>query len=140
MPMKNPPHPGLTIRHDCIEALGLSVAQAARALGVTRQALNNILSGNSAISPEMSVLLEKIFGSTAQAWLRLQTAYDLSRIEASVLVTSYQHHPRPPALSSCVFTITAQPPSSLLPGKYISLTTAEPEGCCSWPAASEAPR
>ena len=80
MPMKNPPHPGLTIRHDCIEALGLSVTQTAGALGVTRQALNNILAGKSAISPEMSVRLEKIFGSTAQAWLRLQTAYDLSRI------------------------------------------------------------
>ena len=81
MPMKNPPHPGLTIRHDCIEALGLSVTQTAGALGVTRQALNNILAGKSAISPEMSVRLEKIFGSTAQAWLRLQTAYDLSRID-----------------------------------------------------------
>ncbi len=71
MPMKNPPHPGLTIRHDCIEALGLSVTLAAKALGVTRQALNNILAGKSAISPEMSVRLEKIFGSTAQAWLRV---------------------------------------------------------------------
>ena len=81
MSMKNPPHPGLTIRHDCIEALGLSVAQAARVLGVTRQALNNVLAGKSAISPEMSVRLEKIFGSTAQAWLRLQTSYDLSRID-----------------------------------------------------------
>ncbi len=80
MPMKRPPHPGLTIRHDCIEALGLSVTQAAKGLGVTRQALNNVLSGKSAISPEMAVRLEKAFGSTATAWVRLQANYDLSRI------------------------------------------------------------
>ncbi len=81
MPMKNPPHPGLTIRHDCIEALGLSVTKAAEVLGVTRQALTNILTGRSAISPEMAVRLEKAFGSTAQAWLRLQGNYDLSQID-----------------------------------------------------------
>ena len=79
--MKSPPHPGLTIRHDCIEALGLSVTQAAKGLGVTRQALNNVLSGKSAISPEMAVRLEKAFGSTATAWVRLQANYDLSRID-----------------------------------------------------------
>ena len=80
MPMKNPPHPGLTIRHDCIEALGLSVTEAAKVLGVTRQALNNILAGKSAVSPEMAVRLEKAFGSTAEAWLRLQLNYHLSQI------------------------------------------------------------
>lgn len=81
MPMSNPPHPGLTIKHDCIEAVGLSVTQSARALRVTRQALNNVLSGKSGISPEMAVRLEKAFGSTAEAWLRLQGNYDLSRID-----------------------------------------------------------
>ncbi len=80
MPMKNPPHPGLTIRHDCIEALGLSVTEAAKVLGVSRQALNNILAGKSAVSPEMAVRLEKAFGSTAEAWLRLQLNYHLSQI------------------------------------------------------------
>lgn len=80
MAMKNPPHPGLTIRHDCIEAIGLSVTKAAKALGISRQSLNNILAGKSAISPEMAVRLEKAFGSTAEAWLRLQTNYDLSQI------------------------------------------------------------
>ena len=81
MPMKNPPHPGLTIRHDCIEALGLSVTRAAKGLGVSRQALTNILSGKSAISPVMAVRLEKAFGSTAEVWVRLQANYDLSRID-----------------------------------------------------------
>jgi len=79
--MKNPPHPGLTIRHDCIEALGLSVTQAAKGLGVSRQALTNVLSGKSSISPKMAVRLEKAFGSTATAWVRLQANYDLSRID-----------------------------------------------------------
>lgn len=81
MPMKSPPHPGLTIRHDCIEALGLSVTQAAKGLGVSRQALTNVLSGKSSISPKMAVRLEKAFGSTATAWVRLQANYDLSRID-----------------------------------------------------------
>jgi len=81
VPMKSPPHPGLTIRHDCIEALGLSVTQAAKGLGVSRQALTNVLSGKSSISPEMAVRLEKAFGSTATAWVRLQANYDLSRID-----------------------------------------------------------
>jgi len=79
--MNNPPHPGLTIKHDCIEAMDLSVTQSARVLGVTRQALNNVLSGKSGISPEMAVRLEKAFGSTAEAWLHLQGNYDLSRID-----------------------------------------------------------
>ncbi|MCH7933329.1 MAG: HigA family addiction module antidote protein [Gemmatimonadetes bacterium] len=79
--MKSPPHPGLTIRHDCIEALGLSVTQAAKGLGVSRQALTNVLSGKSSISPKMAVRLEKAFGSTATAWVRLQANYDLSRID-----------------------------------------------------------
>ncbi len=81
MPMKSPPHPGLTIKHDCIEALGLSITQAAKGLGVSRQALTNILSGKSSISPEMAVRLEKAFGSTATAWVRLQANYDLSKID-----------------------------------------------------------
>jgi addiction module HigA family antidote len=79
MPMKNPPHPGLGVR-DEVEHLGLSVAEAATALGVTRQQLNNVISGKSAISPEMAVRLEKGIGSTADAWLRMQAAYDLAQV------------------------------------------------------------
>ena len=77
MPMTSPPHPGLGLRDD-IEELGLSVAEAAEGLGVTRQQLHNVVSGRSAISPEMAVRLEKAIGSTADTWLRLQAAYDLS--------------------------------------------------------------
>lgn len=78
MPMKNPAHPGLVIRHDCLEPLGLSVTAGAKALGVTRQALNNVVNGKSGVSPEMAIRLAKAFGSTAETWLRMQVAYDLS--------------------------------------------------------------
>jgi addiction module HigA family antidote len=80
MTMKNPPHPGLTVRHDCLEPLGLSVTEGAKALGVTRQALNNLVNGQAAISPEMAVRLAKAFGSTAEMWLGLQTDYDLAQV------------------------------------------------------------
>lgn len=79
MPMKEPPHPGLSVRHDCLEPFGLSVTAAAKALGVTRQALNNIVNGKAGISPEMAIRLDKAFGGTAEGWLALQTAYDLAQ-------------------------------------------------------------
>jgi len=77
--MKNPPHPGLTVRHDCLEPLGLSVTAGAKALGVSRQALNNLVNGRAGISPEMAIRLAKAFGSTPETWLRLQLAYDLAQ-------------------------------------------------------------
>jgi antitoxin HigA-1 len=78
MPMKRPPHPGEIVRFDCIEALGLSVTAAADALGVTRQALSNLVNGSAGISAEMALRLEKAFGGTAEHWLRMQMAYDLA--------------------------------------------------------------
>jgi addiction module HigA family antidote len=76
--MKNPVHPGSIVRHDCLEALGLSVTEGAKVLGVTRQALNNIVNGKSGISPEMAIRLTKAFGSTPETWLGIQIAYDLA--------------------------------------------------------------
>lgn len=81
MRMKNPPHPGLSVRHDCLEPLGLSVADGAKALGVTRQAMNNLVRGRAGISAEMAIRLEKAFGGGAETWLRLQAAYDLAQAE-----------------------------------------------------------
>ena len=78
MTMKNPPHPGRSIRSACLEPLGLSIAEGAKMLGVTRQALNNVIAGKSAISPEMAIRLTKAFGSTEETWLRMQLAYDLA--------------------------------------------------------------
>ncbi len=79
MPMKEPPHPGLSIRYDCLEPLGLTVTEGATALGVTRQALNNLVNGKAGISPEMAIRLDKAFGGTPEAWLALQTAFDLAQ-------------------------------------------------------------
>ncbi len=83
MPMKNPPHPGRSIRTACLEPLGLSVTDGARLLGVTRQALNNVINGKSGISPEMAIRLSKAFGSTAETWLGMQLAYDLAQARKS---------------------------------------------------------
>ena len=79
MPMKNPPHPGLSVRHDCLESLGLSVTEAAKKLGVSRKQLSDIVNGRSGISPEMAIRLDKAFGGGANTWYRLQAAYDLAR-------------------------------------------------------------
>ena len=79
MTMLNPPHPGRIVRQECIEALDLSVTEAAKVLGVTRQALNNLVNEKAAISPEMAIRIEKAFGSTADMWLRMQAAFDLAQ-------------------------------------------------------------
>jgi addiction module HigA family antidote len=95
VPMKNPPHPGRSIRSACLEPLGLSISQAAKILGVTRQALNNVIAGKSAISPEMAIRLTKAFGSTEETWLRMQLAYDLAaaRKNESKITVLRQHVP-----------------------------------------------
>ena len=80
MPMKNPPHPGLSIRHDCLEPLGLSVTDAASHLGVSRKQLSDVLNGRSGISAEMAIRLDKAFGGGASTWYQLQAAYDLAQV------------------------------------------------------------
>ena len=79
MPMKNPPHPGLSVRHDCLEPLGLNVSEAARKLGVSRKQLSDIVNCRSGISPEMAIRLDKAFGGGAETWYRLQSAYELAQ-------------------------------------------------------------
>mgnify|MGYP002636685125 FL=1 len=79
MAMKNPPHPGLSIRHDCLEPLGLSVTEAAKKLGISRKQLSDIVNGHSGISPEMAIRLDKAFGGSADTWFRLQATYDLAQ-------------------------------------------------------------
>lgn len=77
--MKAPPHPGRHIK-SAMDELSLSVAQTAEALGVTRSALNGVVNGTSGVSPEMALRLEIVIGSTAEAWLRLQAAYDAAQV------------------------------------------------------------
>ena len=81
MAMKNPPHPGEHIRHDCIQPLELSITEAAEALGVARQTLNNVINGKSGISPEMAIRLSKAFGGSPDVWLAMQMAYDLAQAQ-----------------------------------------------------------
>ena len=77
--MKNPPHPGLSVRHDCLEPVGLSVTEAAKKLGVSRKQLSDVVNGHSGISPQMAIRLDKAFGGGANTWYRLQAAYDLAQ-------------------------------------------------------------
>jgi|SRR5882672_5471892 len=81
MPIKNAAHPGSIVRNDCLEPLSLSVTKGARILGVTRQALNNLVNEKAGISPEMAIRLSKAFGSTPDTWLRLQMDYDLAEAQ-----------------------------------------------------------
>ena len=84
--MHSPPHPGGIVRRQCLEPLGLSVTEAARGLGVTRQALSELVNERTGVSVEMAIRLSKAFGSSPEAWLGMQMAYDLwqarDRIEA----------------------------------------------------------
>jgi antitoxin HigA-1 len=79
MEMKNPVHPGLLVK-ECLDDLGLSVAEAAKGLGITRQQLHNVIAGRSNVTPEMAVRFEKALGSTADTWLRMQMNYDLAQM------------------------------------------------------------
>lgn len=79
MPMQNPPHPGEIVRAECLEALDLTVTRAAEGLGVTRQALSDLVNGHAGISVEMAIRLSKAFGSSPETWLGMQMAYDLSK-------------------------------------------------------------
>ena len=83
MAMKNPPHPGRSIKQNCLDPLGLSVTEGARVLGVARHTLSRVLNGRAAVSPEMAIRLEKAGWSSAEFWLRRQTSYDLAQARRS---------------------------------------------------------
>jgi addiction module HigA family antidote len=79
--MHNPPHPGEILRKLCLDPLGLTVTQAADALGVSRKTLSCILNGHSGISAEMAIRLSIAFNTTAESWLLQQLQYDLAQVE-----------------------------------------------------------
>ncbi len=83
MRMHNPPHPGEVLRELCLEPLGLTVTDAAKALGVSRKTLSAILNRRAGISPEMAIRLSKAFGTSAESWLNQQMQYDLWVAEQS---------------------------------------------------------
>ena len=77
--MKNPCHPGSLIKAD-IDELGLSIVEAAKGLGISRQQLHSVIAGRASVTPEMAIRLEKALGSTADTWLSVQMNYDLAQI------------------------------------------------------------
>ena len=96
MPMKYPPHPGRSVRENCLAPLGLSVTDAAKVLGVARHTLSRVLNGHAAISPGMAIRFEKAGWSSADFWLSRQTAYDLAQARRSEdSISEERHQPLP---------------------------------------------
>lgn len=96
MPMKNSPHPGLSVRLNCLEPLGLSVTEGAKALGVSRTTLSRLINGQAGVSPEMAIRLAKAFGATPDIWIRMQAAWDLAQArqhENEIKVKPYRARP-----------------------------------------------
>ena len=81
MLMHNPPHPGLIIKELCLEPLGITVTDAAKALGVSRKTLSSIINGKAGISPEMAVRLSIAFNTSSESWMNQQSQYDLWQVE-----------------------------------------------------------
>jgi len=96
MPMKNPSHPGRSIKENCLDPLGLNVTEAAKVLGVARHTLSRVLNGHAGISPDMAIRLEKAGWSNAEFWLRRQSSYDLAQArkhEDQITVERYEARP-----------------------------------------------
>ena len=96
MPMKSPPHPGLSVRLNCLQPFGLSVTEGAKALGVSRTTLSRLINGQAGVSPDMAIRLSKAFGATPDVWIRMQAAYDLAQArlhENEIKVKPYQPQP-----------------------------------------------
>ena len=88
MPMKNPPRPGKVVRVSCLEPLGLNVTEGAKILGVSRQALSNLVNCRA----RMAIRLAKAFGSTTETWIRLQAAYDVAQAQAREDEIEVEHY------------------------------------------------
>jgi len=83
--MKNPPLLGGVVLRQCIEPLGLTITDAASALGVTRTTLSELVNGKRGISAEMAVRLSQVFGVSAESWLTQQAHYEIAHVRASRL-------------------------------------------------------
>lgn len=97
MRMKDPTHPGEFVKSEIVEAYGLSVTDAAHALGVTRPALSALLNQRAHLSPEMALRIEKAFGVSLDTLMRMQNSFDIAQVrkrEKEIRVSPFQ---RPPA-------------------------------------------
>ncbi|QTA88275.1 HigA family addiction module antitoxin [Desulfonema magnum] len=81
MMMHSPPHPGKILKSLCFDPLGLSVAEAAEALGINSETLSDLLDGHIAVTPEMAIRLSAAFDTTAESWMNQQAQYDLWQAE-----------------------------------------------------------
>ncbi|MDZ7828909.1 MAG: HigA family addiction module antitoxin [Halofilum sp. (in: g-proteobacteria)] len=81
MRMHNPPHPGEVLKGLCLDPLGLSITEAAEALGVSRKTLSSILNGHAGISPDMAIRLSMAFGTSAESWMNQQSMFELWQAE-----------------------------------------------------------
>jgi addiction module HigA family antidote len=93
IPQHSPPHPGEVLSGLWLEPLGLSVTEAAKALGVSRKTISKIVNGSGAVTPEMAMRLELAFGASAQSWLSHQAAYDLWQVERRRKSLAREVHP-----------------------------------------------
>jgi addiction module HigA family antidote len=94
--MRNPAHPGRFVRTVIIEPLGLSVAEAAKALGITRVALSRFLNERASLSPDMAIRLDKAFGADLETLMRMQGSYDIAQAQKrrnEIDVARYQVSP-----------------------------------------------
>ena len=96
MAMKNPPHPGRSIKENCLDPLGLNVTEAAKMLGVARHTLSRVQNGHAAVSPEMAIRLEKVGWSSAEFWLRRQATYSLAQARKGEGRIKVGPHPQQP--------------------------------------------
>jgi len=90
--LDGPVHPGGYVKHEVLQPLGLSVTEAAEALGVTRPALSALLNERAHLSPEMALRIEKAFGAPMETLMRMQSSYDIAQArkrEADIKVERY---------------------------------------------------
>ena len=96
MPMFNPPHPGRSLKRDCIDALGLTITEAAERLGISRLTLSKVVNQRGGVTPELAIRFEKMKWGTADSWLAMQQAYDLAKARkhaSQIKVKPYKGEP-----------------------------------------------
>ncbi len=79
MAMFNPPHPGRSLKRDCIDASNLTITEAADRLGVSRMTLSKVVNERGGVTPDLAIRFEKMKWGTADNWLAMQHAHDLAK-------------------------------------------------------------